>query len=90
VSLAIFDIHFYDWQQLPFACSYAPGRKSPIALVGGWFAILAAVAPVLTILIATVSQLTELWAVFAAFALGIRIWLRVRRRDGWGEGKLAV
>jgi hypothetical protein len=32
--------------------------------------------------------LTEIWAPFAIFIAGIAIWLRVRRRDGWGEGKL--
>jgi len=39
-------------------------------------------------MIATVSQMTEIWAGFGVFILGIGIWLRVRRREGWGEAKL--
>jgi hypothetical protein len=88
VSLAILDIHFYDWQQLPFACSYAPGRKSLIGLAGGWIAIFVAVVPVLSIVIATVSQITEIWVCFGAFIGGIGIWLRISRREGWCEGNL--
>ncbi len=88
VTLAVFDIHFYDWQQLPFTCSWIPGRKSLIGLVGGWIAILTAVVPVLSIFIATVSQITEIWALFGVLLGGIGIWLRLRRREGWGEGQL--
>jgi len=88
VTMGAFDIHFYDWQQLPFACTYIPGRKSMIGLAGGWIAIFTAVVPVTTILIATASPLTEIWAVFGAFILGIAIWLRIRRREGWCEGQL--
>ena len=88
ISLAVLDIHFYDWQQMPFGCSYIPGRKSMIALVGGWIAVLGVVVPVLTIVIATVSVLTEIWACFLVVFLGFGMWLRVRRREGWGEEKL--
>lgn len=88
VSLAIFDIHFYDWQQLPFTCSYIPGKKSLIGQVAGWIYVFAVLVPAMSIVIATVSQMTEIWAGFGVFILGIGIWLRVRRRDGWGEAKL--
>jgi hypothetical protein len=88
ISLAVFDIHFYDWQQMPFACSYIPGRKSMIGLVGGWIAVLGVVVPVLTIVIATVSVLTEIWAWFVVVFLGFGIWLHARRREGWGKEKL--
>jgi hypothetical protein len=32
--------------------------------------------------------LTEIWVLFGEFILGIAIWLRVRRWDGWGEAIL--
>jgi hypothetical protein len=88
VSLTIFELLFYNWQQLPFACSYAPGKKPLTSVIGKYMAAVFFLAPALSIIIATLSQLT------ATFLLGLTIfltaWLRARylRRQGWGEARL--
>jgi hypothetical protein len=88
VSLAIFEMLFYNWQQLPFACSYAPGKRPLASIVGRYLAALFFLAPALSILIATVSQMTGLFAVFAAGFGAFWLWTRRQRRQGWGEAKL--
>jgi hypothetical protein len=88
VSLTIFELLFYNWQQLPFACTYAPGKKPLTSLVGRYLAAVFFLAPALSIIVATLSQLT------ATFLFGLTLflaaWLRARylRRQGWGEARL--
>ncbi|MGA7240651.1 MAG: hypothetical protein WBY44_33515 [Bryobacteraceae bacterium] len=87
-SLAIFEMLFYSWQQLPFACSYAPGKKPLASVVGRYLAAIFFLAPALSIIIATVGQMTVLFAFFAAAFGALWLWVRRERRQGWGEAKL--
>jgi hypothetical protein len=88
VSLAAFEFLFYSWQQLPFACSYAPGKRPLVALVASWMAVLCVLVPVLSIMIAVASQFAELFLFYAAMFVGAWLFARRRRRDGWGEARL--
>jgi hypothetical protein len=88
ISLSIFEVLFHSWQKLPFTCSYIPGRRPLVGMVGGYIAVLCAVVPILSVMIATSSQV---WFLFPFYLLdfgGIWIWLRRMRREGWGEAKL--
>jgi len=88
VSLTMFDLLFYSWQQLPFTCSYIPGKRPMIAVLAGYIGALGIVVPILTVMIATASQLMEMFVVYLAIFGGIWIWARKRRRDGWGESRI--
>jgi hypothetical protein len=88
VSLTIFDLLFYSWQQLPFTCSYVPGKKAPVAIVSSYLVTLGVLVPMVAVIIATASRFVPLfWFLAPLFAVG---WLSARaiRRDGWGEAKL--
>ena len=88
VSLTIFELPFYNWQQLPFAYTYAPGKKPLTSAVGRYLAALFLLAPAFSIIIATVSQLTATF--LSGLTLFLAAWLRARylRRKGWGEARL--
>jgi hypothetical protein len=88
VSLSAFEILFYSWQQLPFTCSYTPGRKPLATVLAGYIAMLGLLVPVLAIVIKGVAGMWELFLVYGAAFAGFWIWMRVRRRDGWGQGKM--
>jgi hypothetical protein len=88
VSLTAFEFLFQNWQQLPFSCSYVPGKRSLMGVVGGWFATLGFLVPVLSILVATISQMTEIFFAGLVFFGGMWLWARHYRRDGWGESKV--
>jgi hypothetical protein len=88
VSLVLFDLLFYGWQQLPFACSYVAGRRPMVAIVAGYMGMLCAIVPALTVMIAAAAQFPPVFVVFLLFFGGIWIWARKRRRDGWGEDRL--
>ena len=64
VSLTTFDLLFYDWQQLPFTCSYVPGKRPLMSLVASWIAVLCVVTPMLTIIISTVARMPELFLIY--------------------------
>jgi hypothetical protein len=88
ISLSIFEVQFYSWQKLPFTCSYIPGGRPLVVMVGGYIAILCAIVPILSVVIAAASRF---WPLFPFYFLNfgaLWIWLRKRRRDGWGEAKL--
>ena len=40
VSLTTFDLLFNEWQQLPFTCSYLPGKRPLMNVAGSWIAVL--------------------------------------------------
>jgi putative ABC transport system permease protein len=88
VSLITFDLMFNEWQQLPFTCSYVPGKHPLMSLAGSWIAVLGVVTPILTIMIATVTRMPELFLLYGAVFAGDWIWARRRRREGWGEARL--
>ena len=88
VSLAIFELLFYSWQKLPFTCSYIPGDRPLVGIVAKYMAMLCVVVPLLSVAIAVGSQVLFLFPIYLALFAGLWIWLRVRRREGWGEAKL--
>src|ERR1019366_2012984 len=45
VSLSMFEVLFHSWQKLPFTCSYIPGQRPLVGLVGGYIGMLCAVVP---------------------------------------------
>ena len=87
-ALTMFEMLFYSWQQLPFACSYAPGKRPLASIAGRYLAAIFFLAPALSILVATVSQMIALFVPFAAGFASLWLWMRRRRREGWGEAKL--
>jgi len=88
VSLTIFDLLFDGWQQLPFTCSYVPGKRPMVAIAAGYMGALCALVPLLTLMIATAAQFPLLLTIYGPFFGGIWIWARARRREGWGEDPL--
>ncbi|MBZ5581926.1 MAG: ABC transporter permease, partial [Acidobacteriia bacterium] len=88
VSLTAFELLFHDWQQLPFTCSYAPGKRSMAALLASWMAVLAIVLPALSRIIAGLSLFTPVFLFYLVPIAAVWIWFRRRRRDGWGESIL--
>jgi hypothetical protein len=88
VSLTAFEMLFYSWQQLPFTCSYAPGKRTLVEVLGIWLVILVIVVPVLARIIAAMSQLTESFLIFAFIFGAAWLWARRQRLEGWGEAKL--
>jgi hypothetical protein len=88
VSLTAFELLFYSWQQLPFTCSYAPGKRTPVEVLGIWLVVLGALVPVLARIIATMSQFTVSFLILALI-LGVTwLWARSQRLEGWGEACL--
>jgi hypothetical protein len=88
LTMGIFEMLFYSWQQLPFACSYTPGKRTLTSILGGYIAVLMFVVPALSILIATLAQMREIFFIAAGILTAGWLWLRARRREGWGESKL--
>lgn len=88
VTMLAFEILFYSWQQLPFTCSYVPGKRPLAGIVGGYILALGAAVPMLTYFIASGAQFPPLFVImFLMFGAG---WLKARqlRREGWGEAGL--
>jgi hypothetical protein len=88
ISLTMFEILFYSWQKLPFTCSYDPGERSMVAIIAKYIAVLGALTPVLSLMVAAASEFWFLFPIYFVNFAGIWIWMRVLRRDGWGEAKL--
>src|ERR1035441_5866981 len=83
ISLTIFEVLFHSWQKLPFTCSYIPGQRPLVGLVGAYIGMLCAVVPILSVMIATASRVWFLFPFFLPSFGGIYIWLRRMRREGW-------
>lgn len=88
LSLILFDLLFYGWQQLPFTCSYVPGKRPMVAIVAAFMGALCAVVPILTVMVATAAQFAPLFVVYLLLFGGLWVWARRRRREGWGEDRL--
>jgi hypothetical protein len=87
-SLIIFETQFYSWQQLPFTCTYVPGRRPIISIVTGYCAVLGFLVPVASLLIASASRYLPLFVVFGFGFLGGWLKLRGMRREGWRETRI--
>ena len=88
VSLSIFEALFCNWQKLPFTCSYVPGERPLAGTVAKYIVLLGAVMPVLAVVIVVAIQVLFLFPFFLAIFGGLWIFLRIRRREGWGEAGL--
>jgi hypothetical protein len=88
ISLSIFEALFYSWQKLPFTCSYVPAERPLVGVVAKYVALLGAVVPILSVVIVVVIQVSFLFPILLAIFGGLWIFLRIRRREGWGEAKL--
>ncbi len=87
-SLFIFEVMFSSWQQLPFACSYFPGKRPMIAIVSSYIVILGIVVPIVSFMIAAAARVPFLFPFYFADFLFLWIWVRRMRREGWGEAIL--
>ncbi len=88
ISLSIFELLFNSWQKLPFTCSYLPGKRPLVVIVAAYLAVLCALLPILSMMIATSSAFAPLFPIYLANFGAIWIWLRRLRREGWGDAKL--
>ena len=88
ISLSMFEILFHSWQKLPFTCSYIPGTRPLVAIVGAYIAVLCAIVPMLSVMLVVGAEVWFLFPFYLANFAGIWIWLRSLRRDGWGEAKM--
>jgi predicted permease len=88
VALIVFEFLFYSWQQLPFACSYAPGKTSLIAQLGAWLVIMHMIVPLIARIVASLAQMGWVFAAYSPVFVAVLVWARWRRRDGWGEAPL--
>jgi len=88
VSLSLFELLFHSWQKLPFTCSYIPGRRPLVGIVAGYTGVLCAIVPMVSVMIAVASQVSFLFPVYLLNFGALWVWLRRRRREGWGEARL--
>jgi len=88
ISLSMFEVLFHSWQKLPFTCSYIPGQRPLVGIVGGYIGMLCAVVPILSVMIAAAGRAWFLFPFYLPLFGGLYIWLRRLRREGWGEAKL--
>ena len=88
VSLTMFEVIFGQWQQLPFTCSYRPGKRPVIATMARSLGFVGALVPLVAVVIRTASTFPQTFVVYLPVFGGIWIWTRLRRLDGWGENKL--
>ena len=71
-----------------FTCSYVPAERPLVGVVAKYVALLGVMAPILAIVIVVAIQVLFLFPFFLAIFGGLWIFLRIRRREGWGEAKL--
>ncbi len=88
ISLTMFEVLFYTWQQLPFACSYVPGKRPVMAVLARAIAALGVLVPLLSIIVRAGSEFTASFVVIFPVFLGAWIWTRRKRREGWGDAPL--
>ena len=87
-SFTMFEVLFYSWQQLPFACSYVPGKRSPVMIVTAYIAVLGVVVPLVAVMTAVGSAYGGLFIFFGPMFAAAWWKARSLRREGWGEAKL--
>jgi hypothetical protein len=87
-SFTIFEVLFYNWQQLPFTCSYVPGKRSPVMVVTSYIAVLGVVVPLVAVMAAAGSAYAPIFPLSGTL-FGAAWWkARSLRREGWGEARL--
>jgi hypothetical protein len=85
VSCCAFELLFNGWQQLPFACSYLPGKSQLATVVAWWVFVLAFLVPMLAKIISLISRMTVGYIAGVVILLALFEWLHRLRREGWGE-----
>ena len=88
IALGAFEALFNSWQQLPFTCTYVPGKKPLAGLLAGWFAVLGLGVPTLARIVGALSGMWQVFAVYFALFCAVYVWLRRRRRFAWGDAAL--
>jgi hypothetical protein len=88
LSLTMFEILFQSWQQLPFTCSYRPGKRPLVGIVSGYACMLGAVVPVISILTGAAGKSAILFWIL--FPMLFSVWYKLHRErlEGWGEAQL--
>ena len=87
-SLTMFEVIFGNWQQLPFTCSYRPGKRPVMAIMARSLAFVGALVPLLSLVIRAASYFPQTFVIYLPIFGAIWIWTRRRRLDGWGENPL--
>jgi predicted permease len=85
VSATIFEVLFANWQQLPFTCSYLPGKRPVMATVARILGALGVFVPLVCFAIGFASREWITFAPGAVVFAAIWWWTRARRLDGWGQ-----
>ena len=88
VSLTMFDLLFDSWQQLPFTCSYSPGKRPLVAVLAKYFVVLAMLVPALAIIVRAGAEFNGLFLIYCPVLAAVWIWARRRRLEGWGESAM--
>ena len=88
VSLTMFELLFDSWQQLPFACSYSPGKRPLVTIAAKYFVVLAILVPALAIVVRAGAEFNGLFLIYGPIFAAIWMWARRRRLEGWGESVL--
>jgi predicted permease len=88
IALSVFEILFNSWQQLPFTCTYAPGKKPLAGVLASWIAVLGLAVPALARIVGGVSGMWQVSAFYFAIFCAAYLWLRRRRRFAWGDAHL--
>ncbi|MBS1856256.1 MAG: hypothetical protein JST11_12895 [Acidobacteria bacterium] len=87
-SLAMFEALFQSWQQLPFACSYQPGKRPLVTVISGYVGVLGALVPAVSLFIGAAGKSAILFWVLLPMLAAPWLWLHLARREGWGEAPL--
>lgn len=87
-TLVMFELLFWDWQRLPFTCTYVPGKRPLVGIVSAWLILLGFVLPVIARIIVTLSEMWETFLIGLVPFAALWLWARKFRRDGWGEARL--
>ena len=88
LALSAFELIFQNWQQLPFTCSYTPGRNTVVQLLAVWLLVLCLIVPALAYLLALSAGHLLLFLPTLGLAASLWTHLRRQRREGWGEAPL--
>jgi len=88
ISLIIFELLYAEWQQLPFTCSYRPGKRPIVATLSRALALLGFAVPVLVLSIRAGSRSWQTFVPFGTVLIAIWIWARRRRLAEWRGTKL--
>ena len=87
LALAEFEALFVQWQKLPFACSYLPGKRSLLATLQPYLMALPALAAVGRLFLYCLDEPTAFLSV-AIFQVAAWWRLRKMRRDAWAHRAL--